>query len=148
MNLYWYRFKKPSPNFRQVFSAVSVINVLACSDSQIVFHIQGNLQLKQQIPLKINLHGLCFLEIPEVADNIWTLNFLVSHILRSSRNQPAPLTAKTKLVITVCNYQLLFYRLKSDNQMLNMFNPHCFVFCVIPKCSSYKVSSMSFVIVR
>jgi len=60
MNLYWYGFKKPSPNFRQVFSAICVIDGLACSDSQIVFHIQGNLQLKQQIPLEINLHGCVF----------------------------------------------------------------------------------------
>lgn len=111
MNLYWYSLRKPSPNFRQVFSAIPVIDDLACTDSQIVFHIQENLQLKQQIPFKINLCGCGVLQVPEVADNIWGL--IRWNLKKKQGNNLCCLKKKLTIVLPF-NYQLLFYRLKSS----------------------------------
>lgn len=112
MDLYWYSFRKPSPNFRQVFSAIPVIDGLACTDSQIVFHIQENLQLKQQIPLKINLCGCGVSQVPEVADNIWGL--IRWNLKKKQDNNLCCLRKKKWAVVVPFNCWLLFHRLKSS----------------------------------
>lgn len=82
MTLYWCRFKKPTPNFRQMIYWIFVIIALLLPTAMycILYFIFKKLKTRAGCFLQNKSSWSWILEISEMADNTWILKFLFCRI--------------------------------------------------------------------